>query len=78
MGRVVRGGSWANNNPQNYRAANRNRNNPHNRNNNIGFRVVVVPQSFSAAVPTKVRDEVPRCRAFTDARTAENMTDSLL
>ena len=38
--RVVRGGSW-NNNPQNCRSSNRNRNEPDNRNNNIGFRVVV-------------------------------------
>jgi formylglycine-generating enzyme required for sulfatase activity len=36
--RVVRGGSW-NNNPRNLRAANRNRNNTTNRNNNVGFRV---------------------------------------
>ncbi len=36
--RVVRGGSW-NNNPQNLRAANRNRNTTDNRNNNLGFRV---------------------------------------
>ncbi|MBL7792874.1 MAG: SUMF1/EgtB/PvdO family nonheme iron enzyme [Saprospiraceae bacterium] len=40
--RVVRGGSW-NNNPENCRVANRNRNNPDNRNNNIGFRLVFVP-----------------------------------
>ncbi|MFN0107751.1 MAG: formylglycine-generating enzyme family protein [Blastocatellia bacterium] len=38
--RVVRGGSW-NNNQDNCRSANRNRNEPGNRNNNIGFRVVV-------------------------------------
>lgn len=38
--RVVRGGSW-NDNPQNCRSSNRNRNEPDNRNNNIGFRVVV-------------------------------------
>lgn len=37
--RVVRGGSW-NNNPNNSRVANRNRNNPDNRNNNTGFRVL--------------------------------------
>ncbi|NJP12618.1 MAG: SUMF1/EgtB/PvdO family nonheme iron enzyme [Leptolyngbyaceae cyanobacterium RU_5_1] len=37
---MLRGGSW-NNNPVNCRSANRNRNNPGNRNNNIGFRVVV-------------------------------------
>jgi Sulfatase-modifying factor enzyme 1 len=36
--RVLRGGSW-NNNPQNLRSANRNRNNPTNRNNNRGFRL---------------------------------------
>ena len=35
---VLRGGSW-NNNPRNLRAANRNRNTPDNRNNNIGFRL---------------------------------------
>ncbi|MBV8399955.1 MAG: SUMF1/EgtB/PvdO family nonheme iron enzyme, partial [Acetobacteraceae bacterium] len=35
---VLRGGSW-NNNPQNLRAANRNRNTPDNRNNNSGFRL---------------------------------------
>lgn len=35
--RVLRGGSW-NNNAINLRASNRNRNEPDNRNNNIGFR----------------------------------------
>jgi hypothetical protein len=39
--RVLRGGSW-NNNENNTRCARRNRNNPNNRNNNIGFRIVVV------------------------------------
>ncbi|MEF8732314.1 MAG: SUMF1/EgtB/PvdO family nonheme iron enzyme [Candidatus Accumulibacter meliphilus] len=39
-GKVVRGGSW--NNPRNNaRCAYRNRNDPDNRNNNIGFRVVL-------------------------------------
>jgi len=37
--RVNRGGSW-NNNAANARASNRNRNNPDNRNNNLGFRLV--------------------------------------
>ncbi len=37
--RVVRGGSW-NNNQTNARAAYRNDNAPDNRNNNIGFRLV--------------------------------------
>jgi hypothetical protein len=45
--RVLRGGSW-NNNQDNARSANRNRNNPNNRNNNIGFRVVCSSTSFSA------------------------------
>jgi hypothetical protein len=38
--RVLRGGSF-NNNHRNVRCANRNHNNPNNRNDNIGFRVVV-------------------------------------
>jgi formylglycine-generating enzyme required for sulfatase activity len=37
---VLRGGAF-NNNQNNARCAYRNRNNPNNRNNNIGFRVVV-------------------------------------
>jgi hypothetical protein len=36
---TLRGGSW-NNNPRNVRVSNRNRNEPGNRNNNIGFRCV--------------------------------------
>lgn len=36
---MIRGGSW-NNKPANLRSANRNRNNPDNRNNNLGFRLV--------------------------------------
>ncbi|HAJ59446.1 MAG TPA: hypothetical protein DCP31_09410 [Cyanobacteria bacterium UBA8543] len=41
---MLRGGSW-NNNPRNCRCAYRNRNTPDNRNNNIGFRVVISPVS---------------------------------
>ncbi|MCA9092974.1 MAG: SUMF1/EgtB/PvdO family nonheme iron enzyme, partial [Planctomycetaceae bacterium] len=40
--RVNRGGSW-NNNPANCRLANRNRNTPSNRNNNLGFRLARIP-----------------------------------
>lgn len=40
MHRVVRGGAF-NNDSKNVRAAYRNRNDPDNRNRNIGFRVVV-------------------------------------
>ena len=39
--RVIRGGSW-NNQARNCRSAYRNRNAPGNRNNNLGFRVVLV------------------------------------
>lgn len=38
--RVLRGGAF-NNNPRDVRCAYRNNNDPHNRNNNVGFRVVV-------------------------------------
>ncbi len=40
---MIRGGNW-NNNARNCRSANRNNNNPTNRNNNIGFRVAVARQ----------------------------------
>jgi hypothetical protein len=40
---VIRGGSW-NNHASNCRAANRNRNKPSNRNNNLGFRLARAPQ----------------------------------
>ncbi|MDR1172921.1 MAG: SUMF1/EgtB/PvdO family nonheme iron enzyme [Bacteroidales bacterium] len=45
--RVLRGGSWNSNwninNAQNCRSAYRNNDNPDNRNNNVGFRVVFYP-----------------------------------
>jgi hypothetical protein len=46
--RVLRGGSF-NNNQNNARCAYRNRNNPNNRNNNNGFRVVLATLSASLA-----------------------------
>lgn len=47
--RVNRGGSW-NNNASNCRAANRNRNNPGNRNNNLGFRPAPAPPALDRRV----------------------------
>ncbi len=44
--RVVRGGSW-NDNRENARAAYRNRNDPNNRNNDIGFRLVCLAHIFT-------------------------------
>jgi len=50
--RVLRGGSW-NNHPHNLRSANRNRNQPDNRNNNVGFRVAstLCAGAFGITVP---------------------------
>lgn len=44
--RVLRGGSW-NNNDNNVRAANRNRNEPTNENNNLGFRCALPYSALS-------------------------------
>ncbi len=53
---VLRGGSW-NNNDNNVRSANRNRNDPSNTNNNVGFRCA---RWLSWAFQ-------PECNVFTDA-----------
>ena len=47
---LLRGGSW-NNNPRNCRSAYRNHNQPDNANNNIGFRVVCLPQHPPSTEP---------------------------
>jgi hypothetical protein len=49
---VNRGGSW-NNDAGNCRAANRNRNTPDNRNNNLGFRLARAPQVERMLCPTE-------------------------
>ncbi len=41
---MIRGGSWLND-ARNCRAANRNRNEPQNRNDNLGFRVAAAPRA---------------------------------
>jgi hypothetical protein len=51
--RVVRGGSW-NNNRNTARCAYRNRNEPDNFNNNIGFRVVCSTSFFGIRPPADV------------------------
>ncbi|MBP6601604.1 MAG: SUMF1/EgtB/PvdO family nonheme iron enzyme [Verrucomicrobiales bacterium] len=48
--RVKRGGSW-NNNAANCRSANRNRNTPENRNNNLGFRLAAAPRETDGFPP---------------------------
>ncbi|MBN1610949.1 MAG: SUMF1/EgtB/PvdO family nonheme iron enzyme [Polyangiaceae bacterium] len=66
--RVNRGGSWNNNDPSNVRAANRNRNDPANRNNNLGFRCArtATPAcSTVTAVAPVPRRSAARGRALT-------------
>lgn len=48
--RVLRGGSW-NNNATNCRVANRNNNNPSNRNNNYGLRLVSLSSYKTGGCP---------------------------
>ena len=63
--RVLRGGSWINNGRW-CRSANRNRNHPGNRNNNIGLRLARAHQGRSAFLtrplsgPSEVDDNQPR------------------
>jgi hypothetical protein len=62
---VLRGGAF-NNNPHNVRCAYRNNNNPDNRNNNIGFRVVV--STLFAPTGNAARD----CTAIVRGRGLKN------
>ena len=52
---VLRGGSW-NNNPENARSANLKRNNPDNRNNNIGFRVLCSGGLTKSSRPERIEN----------------------
>ena len=71
-GRVLRGGSW-NNNPRNCRSAYRNNNDPHERNDNIGFRVV--SRSVGLALPLRGSSSVPGIPAFKDAESVATEGD---
>ena len=53
----MRGGSW-NNNPQNVRVSNRNRNEPTNRNNNIGFRCAGYTEPGPSFIRARRREPV--------------------
>ncbi|MGO9466262.1 MAG: SUMF1/EgtB/PvdO family nonheme iron enzyme [Isosphaeraceae bacterium] len=61
--RVNRGGSW-NNTPRNCRPANRNRNEPTNRNNNLGFRVAAAQPAWW--IPSRTGPDVHPSRFRTD------------
>mgnify|MGYP006276726305 CR=1 FL=1 len=50
VAQLLRGGSW-NNNPRRCRSAYRNHNEPDNANNNVGLRVVCLPQHPSPSEP---------------------------
>jgi len=68
--RALRGGSW-DNGPQNCRSANRNRNEPANRNDNNGFRVAV---SLSPA-PLRPRASIPAVARRPRRRKVEGSRD---
>ncbi len=51
--RVVRGGSW-NNNGRNCRSAIRNRNEPDNRNDNLGFRLALAQHAVGMGVNDQI------------------------
>ncbi|MFN7766865.1 MAG: formylglycine-generating enzyme family protein [Planctomycetaceae bacterium] len=81
--RVNRGGGW-NNNPSHCRSANRDRNSPDNRNNNLGFRVArsslrLGGRNRSASCPTGVVRGRNRGVAFPVlvAPTAVGLTNAL-
>ncbi|MFN6202865.1 MAG: SUMF1/EgtB/PvdO family nonheme iron enzyme [Acidobacteriota bacterium] len=69
--RVIRGGSW-NNNADNCRSANRNRNTPGNRNNNVGFRL---SSTWSLAGGASSTDEVRVQQDHSPGRSSRAGTD---
>ena len=60
--RVVRGGSW-NNNGRNCRSAIRNRNEPDNRNNNLGFRLSLARHAVGMGVIDQIVIQSRGCAA---------------
>ncbi len=66
--RVLRGGSWNNNTEINLRSSYRNNDHPTNRNDNNGFRCVLV---VSGGKAPKRSEHSPRCRAATWAARPE-------
>ena len=66
--RVLRGGSWNNDNPDNLLSSNRNNNTPGNRNNNNGFRVVLVVGGSAARWQKQKTGEMPDGHGASPAR----------
>lgn len=75
---MLRGGSW-NNNGRNCRSANRNRNEPANRNNNLGFRLARARARRDAALDQMaILSAAPRRQKANALRHASrSMTESL-
>ena len=75
--RVLRGGAF-NNNENNVRCAYRNRNNPNNRNNNIGLRVVVAHDFPIAGTARRLRELwlAPACGPRLEKRRGPSLADA--
>jgi hypothetical protein len=65
--RVNRGGSWNNDNPSNVRSANRNRNNPTNQNENLGFRCARLASPARAGSFSSAARSLAEARLFAPA-----------
>jgi Sulfatase-modifying factor enzyme 1 len=64
---VLRGGSWINN-ARNCRSANRNANDPGNRNDNIGFRLARAHREVLGEEPQEAQSRALSCRVATPRR----------